>query len=134
MTGNYNDSLLYIRYVCGGYIESMHICLKYCLIFLALQFLFKETVRVVYKGGNPRNDPSNLGYSIEQANLVQQIISNKDNSYEVLLIGRNSGKDDILRAYKKLAILLHPDKNAAPGSGEAFKILNNAKDELLGKI
>lgn len=40
-------------------------------------------------------------------------------------------RDDIVKAYKHLAVLLHPDKNSVPGSEEAFKKLNSAKDDLL---
>ena len=40
-------------------------------------------------------------------------------------------KINFRRAYKKLAILLHPDKNVAPGSVDAFKTLVNARTALL---
>jgi len=40
-------------------------------------------------------------------------------------------RDEINRAYKHLAVLLHPDKNLAPGSEEAFKAIASAKEELL---
>ena len=39
--------------------------------------------------------------------------------------------DDINKAYRKLAVLLHPDKSIAPGTEEAFKILVNARTALL---
>ena len=40
-------------------------------------------------------------------------------------------RDDINKAYKQLAVLLHPDKNLAPGSDEAFKTIAKAREELL---
>ena len=36
------------------------------------------------------------------------------------------------KSYKHLAVLLHPDKNLAPGSDEAFKSIAKAREELLG--
>ena len=43
-------------------------------------------------------------------------------------------RDDVIKAYKQCAILVHPDKNLAPGSDEAFKRLTKAKDEILSSI
>jgi len=37
---------------------------------------------------------------------------------------------EIKKAYKKLALLLHPDKNSAPGSGKVFIVVTNAVDTL----
>lgn len=41
--------------------------------------------------------------------------------YEVLNIKKDATDTDIKKAYKKLALVLHPDKNHAPGAAEAFK-------------
>ena len=40
-------------------------------------------------------------------------------------------RDDINKAYRRLAVLLHPDKSVAPGSEEAFKVLVSARTALL---
>ena len=56
----------------------------------------------------------------------------KRDYYEVLGVQRDAAKDDIKRAYRKLAIQFHPDKN--PGdkaSEEKFKEATEA-DEVLG--
>lgn len=41
--------------------------------------------------------------------------------YEVLQIERTASDDDIKKAYRRLALKLHPDKNKARGADEAFK-------------
>ena len=50
----------------------------------------------------------------------QQDQEDKD-FYDVLGISKSATDDDIKRAYRKLALKLHPDKNQAKGADEAFK-------------
>lgn len=40
-------------------------------------------------------------------------------------------REEINKAYRKLAVLLHPDKSVAPGTEEAFKLLVAARTTLL---
>jgi len=57
--------------------------------------------------------------------MVQKILRTKD-YYDILEVPRDSNEDAVKRAYKKLALKLHPDKNKAPGAEEAFKKLSKA--------
>src|SRR5438132_14032189 len=55
----------------------------------------------------------------------------KRDYYEVLGLGRNANADEINKAYRKLALQLHPDRNhGCPDAGEKFKELNEANDVL----
>src|SRR6266511_1259329 len=47
--------------------------------------------------------------------------STKRDYYEVLVVARSATDDDIKKSYRKLALLLHPDPNKAPGAPERFK-------------
>ncbi|KAJ8939533.1 hypothetical protein NQ314_011100 [Rhamnusium bicolor] len=64
-------------------------------------------------------------YSIEQEVAVKRIKKCKD-YYEILCVTKDSTDSEIRKAYKKLALQMHPDKNKCPGSSEAFKAIGNA--------
>ncbi|MEA3191484.1 MAG: molecular chaperone DnaJ [Thermoplasmata archaeon] len=52
--------------------------------------------------------------------------SGKRDYYEVLGLGRDAAPDAIKKAYRKLAIQLHPDRNKEAGAEEKFKELSEA--------
>jgi molecular chaperone DnaJ len=57
--------------------------------------------------------------------------SSKRDYYEVLGVARNASDDDLKKAYRRLAVKLHPDKNPGdPKAEEHFKELGEAYDIL----
>uniref|UniRef100_A0A9J8AHA0 DnaJ heat shock protein family (Hsp40) member B12b n=1 Tax=Cyprinus carpio carpio TaxID=630221 RepID=A0A9J8AHA0_CYPCA len=63
---------------------------------------------------------SSKPYTPEQAEAVRRIKQCK-NYYEILGVQKDASEDELKKAYRKLALRFHPDKNHAPGATEAFK-------------
>ncbi|XP_013886556.1 dnaJ homolog subfamily C member 18 [Austrofundulus limnaeus] len=64
-------------------------------------------------------------YTEDQRQSVLRIKNCKD-FYEILGVTKNAGDEDLKKAYRKLALKFHPDKNFAPGATDAFKAIGNA--------
>jgi len=75
--------------------------------------------------GAARTSKDGRSYTSEQMQLVQSILRSND-YYDILQVARDANEDAVKKAYKKLALKLHPDKNKAPGAEEAFKKLSKA--------
>lgn len=64
-------------------------------------------------------------YTEEQVTIVNQIKKQKD-YYQILGLERSCTVEDVRKAYRKLSLKVHPDKNTAPGAEEAFKAVSKA--------
>ncbi|KAF5944684.1 hypothetical protein HYC85_018761 [Camellia sinensis] len=64
-------------------------------------------------------------YTEEHAHLIREIKKTKD-YYDILGLGKSCSVEEIRKAYRKLSLKVHPDKNKAPGSEEAFKKVSMA--------
>lgn len=56
---------------------------------------------------------------------------NADDPYEVLGVARDSGPAEWKRAYRRLAMRWHPDRNDHPEATERFKVINAAYELIV---
>jgi DnaJ homolog subfamily B member 12 len=61
-------------------------------------------------------------YTIEQKTAVIRVRKcNATAFYEILALEKTATDTEIKKAYRKLSLLTHPDKNGYEGADEAFK-------------
>jgi hypothetical protein len=78
------------------------------------------------------NSFSSFNLSIHPSiSLGMEIQQRGPNHYSLLGVTRESNPLDIKRAYKKLSLQLHPDKNKAPDASDQFDRVKQAYDVLM---
>lgn len=56
--------------------------------------------------------------------------THKRDYYEILGVGRGASDDEVKKAFRKLALQFHPDRNGAPDASEKFKEVTEAYQVL----
>lgn len=117
------------------------------LLFMQLNVVFVDLLEDLEDGGDDDNVPSNESsptqdepsgnnpnlrhrqpeqpeqsrdYTPQQLDAVKKIKNCKD-YYEILGVSKEATDSDLKKAYRKMALQFHPDKNKCPGAAEAFK-------------
>ncbi|XP_028581048.2 dnaJ homolog subfamily C member 27 isoform X1 [Podarcis muralis] len=97
------------------------------------QTFYSAIVDLCDNGGKRPMASMSVSFTKEQADSIRRIRSSKD-SWDMLGVKPGATRDEVNKAYRKLAVLLHPDKCMAPGSEDAFKAVVNARTALLKNI
>ncbi|KAF3324621.1 Chaperone protein dnaJ 49 [Carex littledalei] len=72
------------------------------------------------------NGTGGVGYTEEQVEIVREIKKQQKDYYQMLGLEKSCTVEDVRKAYRKLSLKVHPDKNKAPGAEEAFKAVSKA--------
>ncbi|CDQ93131.1 unnamed protein product, partial [Oncorhynchus mykiss] len=104
-----------------------------CVCVCVLQAFFSSITDMCENGGKRPVAEVTVGFTKEQADTIRRIRNSKD-SWDMLGVKPGATREEVNKAYRKLAVLLHPDKCVAPGSEDAFKAVVNARTSLLKNI
>ena len=60
------------------------------------------------------------------------VVANNTDYYNILEVSKKATAAEIKKAYRKLSLKYHPDKNSSPDAAEKFAALSQAYDVLSG--
>jgi len=95
------------------------------------EVLIDNKTKGIDDGVEDSNNNSSMGdVSPEQKMAVKRILDIGKDYYKILDVPKDVSDDNLKKAFHKLALKIHPDKNRADGATEAFKLLNTAYEVL----
>ncbi|XP_017560220.1 dnaJ homolog subfamily C member 14 [Pygocentrus nattereri] len=77
---------------------------------------------------SPYRDKCQPGQELERLLALAQVPEDELDPFNVLGVNTHATESELKRAYRQLAVQVHPDKNKHPRAGEAFKVLRAAWD------
>ncbi|KAH8390251.1 hypothetical protein KR200_010663 [Drosophila serrata] len=126
--GSYDQALVRINEALANIRDHGEILalleLKNIIVRLRLKGDAQKTI-----GPTRQSDALPHVFTPDMLDVVQKVLRCRTH-YEVLRVSHHATYSEVKRAYHKLALRLHPDKNQAPGAEQAFRRISEAADCL----
>uniref|UniRef100_A0A8D0BCW9 DnaJ heat shock protein family (Hsp40) member C14 n=1 Tax=Salvator merianae TaxID=96440 RepID=A0A8D0BCW9_SALMN len=100
----------------------------YSLLWLPKGLRTNQPGGMAYSGSSNRSGPYEAGEEVARLLSMAHTPEEELNPFQVLGVEATSSDAELKRAYRQLAVLVHPDKNKHPRAEEAFKVLRAAWD------
>ncbi|XP_017125757.1 dnaJ homolog subfamily B member 12 [Drosophila elegans] len=126
--GDYEQALLRINKELEGMQDHAEIMALLELKNIIVRLRLKGEAQRTF-GPTRQSDALPNGFTLEMLDVVQKVLRCR-NHYEVLRVSHHATYSEVKRAYHKLALRLHPDKNRSPGAEQAFRRISQAADCL----
>uniref|UniRef100_A0A8B9L1V8 J domain-containing protein n=1 Tax=Astyanax mexicanus TaxID=7994 RepID=A0A8B9L1V8_ASTMX len=91
-------------------------------------FSKRRTTSETSNPDSPYRDKCQPGQELERLLALAQVPEDELDPFNVLGVNTSATESELKRAYRQLAVQVHPDKNKHPRAGEAFKVLRAAWD------
>ena len=113
------------------YVDNFRQCEKLSNLNHSYQYkLNPKTLNLFFSNCSETTRPQP---STDQQAVISRL-GRGQNAWQQLGIEPGSTQEEVNKAYRKLAILLHPDKTAVRGADEAFKLLGLARRTILNSF
>ncbi|XP_052841797.1 dnaJ homolog subfamily B member 14 [Drosophila gunungcola] len=126
--GDYEQALLRINKELEGMPDHAEVMALLELKNIVVRLRLKGEAQRTF-GPTRQSDALPNPFTLEMLDVVQKVLRCR-NHYEVLRVSHHATYSEVKRAYHKLALRLHPDKNRSPGAEQAFRRISQAADCL----
>jgi DnaJ family protein C protein 27 len=94
----------------------------------------KRTSHATSPGPQPAEQSTNQQFPSDEQQAVMTRLGKGQTAWAQLGLENGCSKEEVNKAYRKVAVLLHPDKTGVQGADEAFKLLGMARRIILNTL
>lgn len=94
----------------------------------------KRQIATISRSRDSRSASAPLQHPTPDQVAVMLRLGQEVDPWQQMGLSRSARREEVNRTYRRLAVLLHPDKTQAAGTADAFKLLGQARNTILKSL